>query len=234
VSEIESTHLPPDLNRIIIWDDVFSSRNVLKGVKSIMKVFPEYYGFDPLLGTNRCSFHGFSKIGPVIQRVLPATTGTIGCQRLALIDVESCGVSRIDWHDILPHLRTSYDFIIGFAHFAGRGPSNLQELCDGAFENSRTLNALGCCDLSFCTSDSLLGFDEALDYEARAPVLTALVNDLVHVLTATNLVWTLAGMPKVTQFVVSSSRQERPHGNFSSNLEYDAKCAPLMDGYIAL
>jgi hypothetical protein len=49
--EIECTALPPSIGRIIIWDDVFSSRNVLKGVKSILKVFPDYYGFDPLLGT---------------------------------------------------------------------------------------------------------------------------------------------------------------------------------------
>ncbi|UVO37629.1 hypothetical protein KUL72_04355 [Bradyrhizobium arachidis] len=170
VSAIESNALPEFVGRVIIWDDVFSSRGIQRGVKSILEVLPEWYGFDPLLG--RCSFHldGFGEIGPILQAVLPATTGPIPPRRLALIDIESSGVSRIDWPDILPHLRNSYDVVIGFVHIAGRGPSHLQELCDGALDNSRTSNALACCDLSFWTTDSMLGFDEVPDYEARIPV----------------------------------------------------------------
>jgi hypothetical protein len=169
VSEIESSTLPASVARVIIWDDVFSPRTLARGVRSILEVIPEWYGLDPLLG--RCSFHidGFSEIGPVAKALLPATTGPIRSHRLALIDVESCGVSRIDWPDVLPHLRNSYDFIIGFAHFVGRGPSHRLELCDGPLDNSRIANTLACCDLSFWTSDSLLGFHEELDYEARAP-----------------------------------------------------------------
>jgi hypothetical protein len=222
VSEIESSTLPRSVGRVIIWDDLFSPRTLVRRVKSILKVFPEWYGFDPLLG--RCSFHldGFSEIRPIAQAVIPATTESIAPHRLALIDIDSCGVSRIDWPDILPCLHNSYDLVIGFTHFTGHG--HLQELCNEALDNSRTLNALACCDLSLWTSDFLLGFDEVLDYEARAPLLTALVHDLIQALSGTDLVRTLSRIPEVTHFRVSRLRPERPHENSS----------PLIDGNIVL
>jgi hypothetical protein len=229
VSEIECAALPRSVGRIIVWDDVFSSRSVLNGVKSILNVFPKHYGFDPFLGTNSCSFHldSFGEIGPTAEAVLSGTTGPI-------IDIESCGVSRFDWPEILPNLRNCYAVVVGFAHFVGRGPNHLEELCDGAPDNSRTSEALACCDLSFFTSDGLLGFHEVPDYESRSPLLTALVHDLIHALSAIDFVRALPGLPKATQFAVSRSRRERPYGNFSADLEYDAKCAPLMDGTITL
>lgn len=234
VSEIESNTLAASVGRVIIWDDLFSPRTLARSVKSILEAFPEWYGFDPLLG--RCSFHidGFSEIGPAAQAVLPATTESSRSHRVALIDVESCGLSRIDWPDVLPHLRNSYDLIIGFAHFAGRGPSHPLELRDGALDNSRNANTLACCDLSFWTSDSLLGFDEELDYEARAPVLTTLVHDLIHALSATDFVRTLAGTPEAPKLFASRFRPDGPLGNFSMNLRYDEKGALLINGRIVL
>lgn len=234
VSEIETNKLAASVGRVIIWDDLFSSRTLARSVKSILEVFPEWYNFDPLLG--RCSIHldGFSEIGPAAQAVLPATTRPIPSHRLALIDVQSCGVSRIDWPDILPYLRNSYDVVIGFAHFAGRGPNHPHDLCNGALGNSRTSNTLACCDLSFWTSDSLLGVDGVLDCEARAPVLTTLIDNLVQVLSATNLVRTLVGAPEAPKLSASRLRLDAHHGNFSMNLGYDEKGALLIDGRIVL
>jgi hypothetical protein len=67
VSEIEINTLAASISRVIIWDDLFSSRTLARSVKSILEAFPEWYGFEPLLG--RCSFHldGFSEIGLVAQ-----------------------------------------------------------------------------------------------------------------------------------------------------------------------
>lgn len=230
VSEIETSRLAAPVGRVIIWDDLFAPRSLARSVKSILDAFPEWYGFDPLLET--CSFHldGFSELGRVTQAALPARTRS---SRLALIDVESCGVSRIDWPDILPYLRNSYDVVIGFAHFPGRGPSHPHELSNDA-PNSRTSNALAYCDFSFWTSDFLLGFDEVLDYEARAPVLTILVDDLIQALSATTLVRTLAGTPEAARVFANRVRPDGLHGNFSVNLRYDEKGALLIDGRIVL
>lgn len=147
---------------------------------------------------------------------------------MALIDVESCGLSRVDWPDVLPHLHNSYDAILGFAHFAGRGPSHPHELCDLEFDNSRIANTLACCDLAFWTSDSLLGFDDVPDYEARTPVLTALVHDFLHALSANSPVRNLAGISE------ARLRPERPHRKFSASLEYDEEGVLLIDRRIVL
>jgi hypothetical protein len=219
VSEIETSTLAASVGRVIIWDDLFTPRTLARSVNSILEVFPEWYGFDSPLGSWSIHLDGISEIGPVTRAVLPETTGPIRSHRLALIDIESCGLTRIDWPDILPHLRNSYDVVIGFAHFAGRGPSHPHELCDGVLDNSRTLDALARCDLSFWTSDSLLGFDGPLDYEVRAPL-----RDLIHALSATDLVRTMAGMPEVTRFPVRRLRRERPDNNLS----------PLISATIAL
>lgn len=234
VSEIESSTLPASVARVIIWEDVFLPRTLARGVRSILEVVPEWYGLDPLLG--RCSFHidGFSEIGPVAKAVLPATTGPIRYHRLALIDVESCGVSRIDWPDVLPHLRNSYDLIIGFAHFVGRGPSHRLELCDGPLDNSRIANTLACCDLSFWTSDYLLGFDEVLDWKTRAPLLVAVIHDLVHALSTTDLTRTLAGTTEAQRLFASRLRPEGLNETLAMSLGYDEKGALLVDGRIAL
>jgi hypothetical protein len=232
VSEIESSTLPDSVSRVIIWDDVFSPRTLARSVKSILEVFPKWYGFDPLLG--RCSFHldGISEIGSVAQAVLPATTGPIPPHRLALIDVESCGVSRIDWPDILVHLRNSYDVVIGFAHFAGPGPSHPHDLSNGALDSSRTSNIFDHCDLSFWTNDSLLGFEEVPDCEARAPILSALVRDLIHALSATDFVQTLAEVPEAPRLFADRLRPDGHSGNLT--LGYDDNGALLIDGRIVL
>jgi len=233
VSEIETCTLPASVGRVIVWDDLFSPRTLSRSVKSILEFFPELYGFDPFLG--RWSFHldGFSNIRHVTRAALPATTGPIRSPRLALIDVESCGLSRIDWPDILPQLRNSYDVVIGLAHFAGQGPSHPHELCDGVLDNARTSKTLACCDFSFWTSDYLLGFGEVPDYEARTPVLTALVDDLIHILSATDFVGE-AGAPKAPKFFASRLRPDCPHGNFYMKLGCDEKGTLLIDGRIVL
>jgi hypothetical protein len=232
VSEIESSTLAASAGRVIIWDDLFLPRNLARSVKSILEVFTKWYGFDPLLG--RCSFHleGFSEIGPVTQAVLPATTRPIRSSRLALIDVESCGVSRIDWPDILVYLRNSYDVVIGFAHFAGPGPSHPHDLSNGALDNSRTSNIFDHCDLSFWTNDSLLGFEEVPDCEARAPILGALVCDLIHALSATDLAQTLAEAPEAPRLFADRLRPDGHSGNLT--LGYDENGALLIDGRIVL
>jgi hypothetical protein len=69
---------------------------------------------------------------------------------------------------------------------------------------------LACCDFSFWTSDSLLGFDQVLDWETRAPLLAAVVHDLVHALSTTDLTRTLAETTEAQRLFASRFRLERP------------------------
>jgi hypothetical protein len=195
VSEIESTTLPTFVSRVVVWDDVFSARNVSSSVTSILDVIPKYYGFNPLLGANSFAFHleGITEIGSMATKVLPEKVCPFGSQRIALIDIESCGISRYDWPDVLPHLHAHYDLVAGFSHFPGRGPSHLRKLYDGALDNSRTWAALACCNLSFLTSDALLGIDDVLDCDVRRPYLIALLHDLIQALSTIDFIQAVTG-----------------------------------------
>jgi hypothetical protein len=116
VSEIESTMLPTLVSRVVVWDDVFCPRSMVKSANSILDAIPKYYGFNPLLGANSVSFHleGVTEIGSIATKVLPEKVYPGGSQRFALIDIESCGVSRYNWPDVLPHLHAHYDLVVGF------------------------------------------------------------------------------------------------------------------------
>ncbi|MDP3856537.1 MAG: hypothetical protein Q8Q73_02110 [Stagnimonas sp.] len=202
VSEIESTMLPTLVSRVVVWDDVFSARSVVKSAKSILDVIPQYHGFNPLLGANSFAFHleGVTEIGSMATKVLPEKVCPFGSQRIALIDIESCGVSRYDWPDVLPHLHAHYDLVVGFSHFPGRGPSHLRKLYDGALDNSRTWAALACCNLSFLTSDALLGFDDVLDCDVRHPYLNALLHDLIQTLSTIDFIQAVTGASGAPSF----------------------------------
>jgi hypothetical protein len=73
VSEIESTTLPTFVSRVVVWDDAFSARNVVKSVNSILGAIPKYYGFNPLLGENSFAFHldGITEMRSMATKGLP-------------------------------------------------------------------------------------------------------------------------------------------------------------------
>jgi hypothetical protein len=202
VSELESTTLPTFVSRVVVWDEVFSGRSVAKSAKSILDVIPEYYGFSPLLGANSFAFHleGVTEISSMATKVLPKRGRPFGSRRIAFVDIESCGVSRYNWHDILPHLHAHYDLVVGFSHFPGRGPNHLCELFDGALDNSRTWAALDCCNLSFLTSDALLGFDDVVDSDVRYPHLNELLHDLIRELSTRDFIKVVTGGSRASSF----------------------------------
>jgi hypothetical protein len=242
VSEIESTTLPTFVSRVVVWDDVFSTRNVVKSAKSILNAIPKYYGFNASVGANSFAFHleGATEIGSIATKVLSEKVCPFGSQRIALIDIESCGVSRYDWLDVLPHLHAHYDLVVGFSHFSGRGPSHLRKLFDGALDNSRTWAALACCNLSFLTSDALLGFDDVVDSDVRCPYLNALLHDLIRALSAKEFVQAVTGASGAPSFGIgplppqgagdksASESIERQRHNISYEFSNTDPCLPFV------
>lgn len=175
VSEIDINNLPAYVGRIVVWDDVFSSRSLTGSVVAMLRAVKDWYGVDPWEGN--CSFHvdGLGEINSHVRAVI-SKRRVPWSQRLAVIDVSSCGLSRIDWPDILPHLRISYDAVVGFSHLLGsKSPS-----CEAATENARIRNPLACCDLCFWTNDQMLGLNEEADCDSRSLPLNALLHDLLH------------------------------------------------------
>ena len=193
VSEIEANDLPPNIGKVVFWDDVFSSRGLCERVREILEAVRRYYYFDVALSSNTFGFHlqNCSGIGPVIASVLSNSSFANSSVRIALIDIASIGVSRFGWPDILPHLRAHYDLVVGFAHFAGKGPMHLRAMFGDEIDHSYTWSAIAHCDLSFLTSDALLGFDQVLDCDMRQPHLGAMLRRLIRSLSTAEFLHTV-------------------------------------------
>jgi hypothetical protein len=206
VSETEINDLPPKIGRVVVWDDVFSRRRLVQSAHEIFAALAQYYGFDLVSGSDNFAFHldGFSEIGSTIARVLPANGNARNSPRIALIDVESCGPTRLDWPDLLPHLRAHYDLILGFAHFSGPGPSHWRTVLGETTYHSSSRAAMAHCDLSFLTSDALLGFDEPLDSDVRKPFLNALLLELIGALSTVDFIKTEIGDTGLKDFAVGA------------------------------
>ncbi|MHC2664582.1 hypothetical protein ACMA5K_33920 [Bradyrhizobium diazoefficiens] len=178
VSEIDCSSLPASVGRIIVWDEVFSPRGLRGSVQAMIDAVADWYDFESGTADWSLHIHGFGEISCQVQAAaLPGHAD--GSHRVALIDVTSCGLSRIDWPDILPCLRASYDVVVGFAHVPGRKRLGGEDSC-----GRRMANVLASCDVALWTNDFLLGFDQAVDCYTRAQPLNALVADLVRLLSA--------------------------------------------------
>jgi len=188
VSEIESSDLPPEIGQIVIWDEVFSRRSLAKNVRNIFEALPRYYGFELAASSNTFAFHldGFGDLSSAVATLLADGNSAHPTSSIALIDLNSCGVTRLEWRDILPHLRPHYDLVIGLAHFAGRGPQDWHVRFGDDEGQSSLRAAIAQCDLAFLTSDASLGFDDMLTHEVRSSPLNKLVHDLIRALSSSD------------------------------------------------
>jgi hypothetical protein len=193
VSEIEANELPANVGKVVVWDDVFSSRGLHRRVGEIIEALGKYYNFDVALSSDTFGFHleNCSEMGPTIARILPDISVESSSARIALIDIESFGVSRLDWTDILPHLRGHYNLVVGFAHFPGNGPTHWRAVFGEDIDHSNTWRAITHCDLSFLTSDALLGFNQILECDVRQPHLNAMLHKLIIELSTTEFLDTV-------------------------------------------
>jgi hypothetical protein len=109
------------VNPVVVWDEVFGWNRLKHAFQEILGMLPKFYSFDGSISLNALAFHvdGKTEVGATISNFLSDTLDTVG--RIALVDVQSCGLSRIEWRHIIPHLRAHYDFVLGFAHYPGKG-----------------------------------------------------------------------------------------------------------------
>jgi hypothetical protein len=221
VSEIEFEEFPPNIGRVVVWDDVFSCRHLANRVQDIYAALGRYYGFDCAMGSDSFAFHleGFSDVGSVIANLLLDSACVRVSPRVAIVDIESSGITRLRWSDFLPHLRAHYDFIIRFAHFAGQGPSHWGTLFGEERDyHSSIRTSLTHCDLSFFTSDGLLGFEDALESGVRGTYLHALLHELTCALSSVEFLNKVTGMAGVSSFGMGASpSQASPQDGFTSS-----------------
>jgi hypothetical protein len=91
VSEIKANDLPANIGKVVVWDDVFSSRRLHRQVGEIIEAVRKYYRFHVVVSSDTIGFHleNFSEIGPTIARMLSNISFVPSSVRIALIDIES-------------------------------------------------------------------------------------------------------------------------------------------------
>ena len=62
VGDVDLSALPPCVQRVVVWDDVFSHNSLHQTIGRILEAIPKYYGFDCRAEPNGSSFHLVDRI----------------------------------------------------------------------------------------------------------------------------------------------------------------------------
>lgn len=139
----------PHVQRILMWDDLFLHRSVHKTVDQIRRAIPTYYGFDCRAKPNGSPFHlaGMNNFDEARAAVFDAEARA----RIALVDLESSGVTDLNWLQIVPRFRLHYDVAGGFACGLDESFDWLLQIAESrSFFCPRSIIALQMCDFGYC------------------------------------------------------------------------------------
>jgi hypothetical protein len=186
-SDIDPTTLPSCVQRVVLWDDVFSLKTVRKRIDEIKAVIPTYFGFDCCVSPNGSAFYaeGANTFDQTLAQLFEAKAREQKRARAALIDLDSCGVTALDWPKILPSLRGQYDLIVGVAHVTHlcTSPEKLRPIgSGGSFIYESTWGNMQKCDFSVVYSDTLLSGNPELNLEEMGGSPSDHISSLTFVL----------------------------------------------------
>lgn len=205
LSEIDPAHLPAHVSPIVVWDEVFAPRQTKQTLQRIVFAISRFYEFEPRMPPNAVAFYLDEKtaMGPTISSLLSNGASTSTRSRIALIDLQSCGLSRLGWRQIIPHLKVHYDLVVGFTHHPGRGPNDWTGQFDDEIGNSDSSWAMRHCAYRFETSDTLLGYNDMLECEQRHIPLNALLHSLADALSSLDFRQAIASTGSGRSFAIA-------------------------------
>jgi hypothetical protein len=182
IGTLDLSQLPEHLGRVVVWDDVRGDRALSREIADILFEIEEHFGIKPNLGSNATAHLGhISGLSLPIDKLLhtfkPNYLDAIA-RRIAVIDLSSCGLTRLRWLDIIPSLRRYYTHVIGVDFSL----PDSREL-DATFEPPRGLSRLArdtrqACDYWLLASDESISCRVELSTEERSFEFTKLIHDL--------------------------------------------------------
>jgi hypothetical protein len=192
-SDIDTTMFSSCVQRVVLWDDVFLLRSIRKSVDEIKAVIPKYFGFDCGVEPNGFAFHadGMNTFDQALAQVFEAKAHNPNRARTALVDLDSVGVTALDWPQILPSLRGQYDRVVGIAHVSHLYTSQekLRPIGSGnSYVYESTWGNMQKCDLSIVYSDTLLNDRSELNLEKMGISLRDLISSLAFALNNQRLI----------------------------------------------
>ncbi|WFU61270.1 hypothetical protein [Bradyrhizobium brasilense] len=101
-----------------------------------------------------------------------------------MVDVASCGLSSLDWVDIIPLLKRSYRNVVCVDYAIPELISLEAEFQDECSTDRVSMDGLKACDRWEVASDELLSTVPIVSYEQRATLYTAYVRELIDELLA--------------------------------------------------
>ena len=172
---------PEQLGRVVVWHDVRGAKGLSESIDDILCATEEYFGIRPILGCNAAAHVGhFIGLSSSIDALLKhfESASPDGAERIAVIDLSSCGLTRLDWLDIIPLQRRYYTHVIGVDY-------SFPSLCelDTEFEPPHGLSrsawsAMHACDYWLIPSDGSLCGQSEVSIEERATEFTKLIREL--------------------------------------------------------
>ncbi|MCC8978666.1 hypothetical protein [Bradyrhizobium acaciae] len=182
IGTLDLAQLPKQLGRAVVWDDIRGAKGLSQSIAEILSAIEEYFVFKPILGSNAAAHVGssgglFSSIEMLFKQFEPASLYATG-PRTAVVDLSSCGLTRLHWLDIIPLLRRHYTHIVGVDY-------SFPDLCelDSEFEPPHGLSALArstlrACDYWLLASDQSLAGRAELSIEERSHEFVMAIRDL--------------------------------------------------------
>lgn len=187
VSIVDLRSLPADLNKVVVYDDVFSNSNLYRQFRDAARSIPSLFDLNRASCSYGFHLNGLTNVEDILAEFSFRPSGTPST-RIAVIDIESCGVTRLEWHDILPVIRSQYDLIVGFHHSLGETMGDWDRFCEEPVrQDTYLIETLKCCDLSFLTSDGLLGLGGIDASEDSGPPLTNLLCEILPCLSSPSI-----------------------------------------------
>lgn len=180
--------LSDQFGRVIVWDDIRGDTTIPRSIREIFRAIEMYYGFKPKIGTNATvhvgSIDGLTRSTDAFFNTLDFSFLKMAHQRIAVVDLGSCGTTGLRWLDLIPLLRRCYSHIVGIdfsaPEFCGLDPEfKLPHGLTGP--QQETLYA---CDYWLLASDKSISRQVDLSCEARSDAFTAAIDELCGALAS--------------------------------------------------
>jgi len=187
IGTLDFSQLPERLGRVVVWDDVRGSGALPTEIARVLFAIEEYFGIKCDIGSNAFAHMGhFTEFSLLVDALLQAfrpTRGDATGRRIAVIDLSSCGLTRLGWMHIMPSLRSYYTCIIGVDF----GAPELREF-DAEFRTphglcARALETMHACDYWLLASDEPISGRVQLPADKRSFEFTKSIHALCDCLT---------------------------------------------------
>jgi hypothetical protein len=178
--------LSDQFGRVVVWDDILGDRALPQSEPTIFGAIERYYGFKAVVGANAAEHIGdldeLARSTEVFFNSSDFNSLKVARERIAVLDLGSCGTTRLHWSDLIPLLRRCYSHLVGVdfsaPQFCGLDPEF--QLPHGLTKGQQ--QTLSTCDYWLLAIDKSISDEADLSMECRSNAFTAAVEELCGVL----------------------------------------------------